>query len=74
MNRGIENAPGEYLCIWIVDDLVNIDAANSSASTGPTETGTHTHGNMSIKQPSDDCEGGSNNVMGLCSSLGSVQI
>jgi len=53
--------------IWIVDDLVNIDAINSSASTGPTETGTHTHGNMSIKQPSDDCEGGSNNVMGLVS-------
>ena len=54
--------------IWIIDDLVNVDAINSSASTGPGETGTHFHGNMSIRQPdTDSCEGGSNNVIGLVS-------
>lgn len=53
--------------IWIVDDLVNADAINASATTGPGETGVHQHGNLSAFQPSDDCEGGSNNVMGLVS-------
>ena len=53
--------------IWIVDDLVNVDAQNASAATGPGETGIHQHGNLTNFQPSDDCQGGSNNVMGLVS-------
>ena len=54
--------------IWIVDDLVNVDAMNQSASTGPSETGVHQHGNLSASQPDQEtCNGGSNNVMGLVS-------
>ena len=49
--------------IWIVDDLVNADARNSGSGGFPS----HSHGNLSNFQPSDDCQGGSQNVMGLVS-------
>ena len=38
--------------IWLVDDLVNADAIN---------------GSMALKQPTENCLGGSNNIMGLVS-------
>jgi len=39
--------------IWLMDDLINVDAFPS--------------GNMANYQPGDDCEGGSDNIMGLVS-------
>ena len=49
--------------IWVVDDLVNADARNAGAGGFPN----HTHGNLSDWQPTEDCLGGSDNVMGLVS-------
>tara|TARA_B100000900_G_scaffold74724_2_gene59615 strand:- start:651 stop:2741 length:2091 start_codon:yes stop_codon:yes gene_type:complete len=49
--------------IWIIDDLVNVDAINSGFGGNPN----HLTGNLSDFQPSDDCQGGSNNAMGLVS-------
>ena len=49
--------------IWITDDLINVDAMHENSGGNPN----HTHGNLSSFQPTEDCEGGSDNVIGLVS-------
>ena len=63
--NGLFNVPTDTVWnnIWIVDDLVNADAIDESPGGYPY----HSHGNLSDYQPTEDCNGGSQNVMGLVS-------